>query len=153
MRIALAVLILVASLAAQAQEGDPEIRLVPATDEPGMVNAAPPLEPDSNQVLSVVEEMPQFPGGMPALAGYLRQHIRYPEEAREMKVSGKVFLGFVVEKDGGISDVVLLRRIGHGCDEEALRVVKAMPAWKPGQQGGKPVRVRYTLPINFKLTD
>lgn len=153
MRIAPTALMLVASLATMAQEGDPDIRLVPATDEPAMIDAAQPPEPDSNQVRTVVEEMPQFPGGMAALAEYLRQHIRYPEEAREMKVSGKVFLGFVVEKDGGISEVVLLRRIGHGCDEEALRVVKTMPAWKPGQQGGKPVRVRYTLPVRFNLTD
>jgi protein TonB len=82
---------------------------------------------------------------------YLTSNIRYPEQARELDIQGTVFIEFVVEKDGSITNVVVKRGIGGGCDEEAVRVVKSMPKWKPGKQRGKPVRVRYTLPVRFQL--
>lgn len=140
-----------------AQEDTPDIRLVPVTDEPvimgPIIDVATPQEPDSNQVLIVVEVMPQFPGGMPALSAYVSEHLKYPEKAKELRVEGLVLLQFVVEKDGSVSNAEVIRGIGYGCDEEALRVLRQMPAWKPGQQGGKPVRVRFSLPISFKLAD
>lgn len=104
-------------------------------------------------VFVVVEENPEFEGGMPALYQYLSQNIHYPKEARENHIQGKVFVSFVIEKDGTVSNAKVLRKIGGGCDEEALRVVQAMPKWKPGRQQGKPVRVQFNLPINFQLNE
>ncbi|MDX9750651.1 MAG: energy transducer TonB [Flavobacteriales bacterium] len=136
---------------AMAQVDTPDVRLVPVLGEPAVIDVATPQEPDSTQALIMVEEMPEFPGGMPALSQYVTGELRYPKEAREMNIEGLVLVGFVVERDGSISQANVLRGIGGGCDEEALRVVARMPAWKPGQQGGTPVRVRYTLPLRFKL--
>ena len=107
----------------------------------------------NNDVYSIVEEMPEYPGGMDKLVEYLSQNIKYPQQAIEKGIEGKVFVSFIVEKDGSVSNVQVQRSLGGGCDEEAVRVVKAMPKWKPGKQDGKPVRVRYNLPINFRLQD
>lgn len=148
-----ALLALLIGNCALAQEGDPDTSHVPIIDDPPIIDTPWPEVPDSNQVLIVVEEMPSFPGGMPALSAYVSEHLKYPEKAKKLRVEGLVLLQFVVEKDGSVSNVEVIRGIGYGCDEEALRVVKAMPAWKPGQQGGKPVRVRFSLPMRFKLTD
>ena len=82
---------------------------------------------------------------------YLVENLNYPEKAKAKKITGKVYVSFVVEKDGSISNVKVLRDIGYGCGEEAVRVVKAMPRWKPGMQRGKNVRVQYTLPLNFQI--
>ncbi len=95
--------------------------------------------------------MPAFPGGMDKLMKYLSDNIKYPSQARELGIQGKVFLSFVIEKDGSVTDVTLLRGIGGGCDEEAIRVVKNMPNWIPGKQRNIPVRVRFNLPVNFRL--
>ena len=95
--------------------------------------------------------MPGFPGGDVARMKYLRDNMKYPQMARESGIQGKVFVTFVVEKDGKVTDVRVLRGIGGGCDEEAIRVVKSMPKWNPGKQRGKPVRVQFNLPIIFKL--
>ena len=105
----------------------------------------------NNDVYSIVEEMPEYPGGMDKLVEYLSQNIKYPQQAIEKGIEGKVFVSFIVEKDGSVSNVQVQRSLGGGCDEEAVRVVKAMPKWKPGKQRGKTVRVSYTLPVNFKL--
>lgn len=136
---------------AMAQVDTPDVRLVPVLGEPAVIDVATPQEPDSTQALIMVEVMPEFPGGMPALSQYVTGELRYPKEARQRNIEGLVLVGFVVERDGSISQSNVLRGIGGGCDEEALRVVARMPAWKPGQQGGTPVRVRYTLPLRFKL--
>ena len=103
------------------------------------------------EVFTIVEEMPDFPGGTAKLAEYLQKNIKYPQMARESGIQGRVFVNFVVEPDGSVSNVKVLRSLGGGCDEEAMRVVKSMPKWKPGKQRGKPVRVSYILPVNFKL--
>jgi protein TonB len=108
-------------------------------------------EPMAEEIFTFVEEYPEFPGGDKALKEYIVNNIRYPEVARQSGISGIVYVQFVVEKDGSISDVKVLRGIGGGCDEEAMRVVKSMPKWKPGKQRGQPVRVYFTLPIEFKL--
>ena len=95
--------------------------------------------------------MPEYPGGINKLMEYLSKNIEYPKAARESGIQGRVFVSFIVEKDGSISNVKVIRSIGGGCDEEAVRVVKAMPKWKPGKQRGKAVRVSYMLPVVFKL--
>ena len=106
---------------------------------------------EEDQVFTVVEDMPEFPGGRKALLSYLANNINYPEEAKKAKVSGRVFVSFVIEKDGSVNDVKLLRGIGSGCDKESIRVVSSMPNWTPGTQKGAPVRVQYNLPIKFAL--
>ena len=115
---------------------------------------APEVEEDEveeAEIFTVVEEMPEFPGGMAKLAEYLAKNIKYPQLARESGIQGRVFINFVVEHDGSVTNVKVMRSLGGGCDEEAMRVVKSMPKWKPGKQRGKPVRVSYNLPVNFKL--
>jgi protein TonB len=108
-------------------------------------------EESSNEVFMIVEVMPEFPGGMSELAAYLSKSIKYPVVAQENGIHGRVTCSFTVNKDGSIVDAEIIRGIDAALDKEALRVVNAMPKWKPGQQRGKPVRVRYTLPINFRL--
>ncbi len=114
----------------------------------------PPEEEDvipEQHIFIVVEQMPSFPGGQAALMKYLAEHIKYPELAKESGIQGRVFINFVVEPNGKIDHVKVLRGIGGGCDEEAVRVVKSMPKWIPGRQRGKPVRVSFNLPIKFTL--
>jgi protein TonB len=106
---------------------------------------------EERQIFMVVESMPEFPGGEPALYKYLAENIKYPQMAKESGIQGRVFVTFVVERDGRVTDVRVLRGIGGGCDEEAIRVVAAMPKWAPGKQRGKPVRVQYNLPVKFTL--
>ncbi|MCF8235154.1 MAG: energy transducer TonB [Bacteroidales bacterium] len=103
------------------------------------------------EIFTVVESMPEFPGGEAKLYKYLADNIEYPQLANESGIQGRVFVTFVVERNGEITDVRVLRGIGGGCDEEAVRVVQSMPRWKPGKQRGKPVRVQYNLPIKFTL--
>lgn len=102
-------------------------------------------------VFTVVEESPHYPGGDEVRMKFLQENIHYPEEARVSSIQGTVYITFVVEKNGTITDVRVLRGIGGGCDEEALRVVRLMPPWIPGKQRGKPVRVRFNLPVRFSL--
>jgi periplasmic protein TonB len=103
------------------------------------------------EIFTVVEEQPGYPGGDEGRIKFLQDNIKYPEEAKELGVQGKVFVTFVVEVDGSITDVRVLRGIGAGCDEEAIRVVRSMPKWVPGKQRGVPVRVQFNLPIKFTL--
>ncbi|MBN2729055.1 MAG: energy transducer TonB [Bacteroidales bacterium] len=106
---------------------------------------------DDKIVYRVVEDMPLFPGGDDAMFSYLAHNIQYPMAAKETGIQGTVHLTFVIETDGSISNVGLLRGIGGGCDEEAMRVVRNMPRWTPGNQQGRPVRVQFTLPVKFVL--
>ena len=103
------------------------------------------------EIFQIVEEMPAYPGGERALLEYVAKNIKYPQIARETGIQGRVFVGFVVEPDGSVSNVKILRGIGGGCDEEAMRVIKSLPKWKPGKQRGKAVRVSYQIPVVFKL--
>ena len=103
------------------------------------------------EIFKIVEEMPSYPGGEQKLMEYVAKNIKYPQIARETGIQGRVYVNFVVEPDGSVSNVSVLRGIGGGCDEEAMRVVKNMPKWKPGKHRGKAVRVQYMLPVNFKL--
>ncbi len=103
------------------------------------------------EIFIVVEDQPEFPGGDAARIRFLSENIRYPQMARESGIQGTVFVTFVVERDGSITDVRVIRGIGGGCDEEAIRVIQAMPSWTPGRQRGRPVRVQFTMPIRFTL--
>jgi protein TonB len=103
------------------------------------------------QIFMVVESMPVYPGGEAALYAFLAENIKYPQMAKESGIQGRVFVTFVVERDGSVTDVRVLRGIGGGCDEEAIRVVQSMPRWTPGKQRGKSVRVQYNLPVKFTL--
>ena len=105
----------------------------------------------NDKVFEKVEDMPEFPGGEQAMMKFVAENVQYPEEAKEKEISGRVLVGFIVEKDGSVNEVKIVRGIGGGCDEEAVRVVKAMPKWKPGKEKGKPVRVSYMMPFTFKL--
>lgn len=109
------------------------------------------VEEAEEEVFLVVEDDPEFPGGLSALSQYLASNIKYPTLAKENNITGKVFVSFVVEKDGSVGQVKILRDIGGGCGAEAVRVVKAMPKWKPGKQRGKPVRTQFNLPVDFSL--
>ncbi len=113
----------------------------------------PDMTPDKNGVYQIVEEMPQFPSGETKMMEYIAKNINYPQEARDKGIEGRVFIGMVIEKDGSVSNVRVLRGIGGGCDEEAVRVISSMPKWKPGKVGGEPVPVSYMLPVNFKLQE
>lgn len=116
------------------------------------VNAQKTVVAQKNQqVFDVVEQMPEYPGGMQALFEYLGQNLKYPGDAKEQKVEGRVIAIFVVETDGSISNVEVVRPVFPSLDAEAVRVLSGMPKWKPGMQSGKVVRVKYTVPINFSL--
>lgn len=109
-------------------------------------------EPDEEVVFVVVETMPEFPGGQQALFKYLSDNVKYPVIAQENGIQGRVICQFVVNKDGAIVEVEVVRSGGDpSLDKEAVRVIKSMPKWKPGKQRGKPVRVKYTVPVNFRL--
>ena len=128
----------------ETKEGTGDIEL--PTDGDGKDEIEAP-----QQIFTIVEQMPEFPGGEEELFKYLGKNIKYPSMARENGITGTVYVTFVVEGNGEISDVKKLRGIGGGCDEEAMRVVKAMPSWRAGKQNGKSVRVQYNLPIKFTL--
>ena len=114
-------------------------------------SSLPVLQGQEDEVYTVVEQMPEFPGGEEARTKFFIDNITYPKEALKNGIQGRVFVTFVVEKDGKITNVRVLRGIGGGCDEEAARVISLMPDWKPGKHKGKPVRVQFNLPVQFKL--
>lgn len=109
--------------------------------------------PNDNEIYSDfdISQMPEFPGGEEELMSYLAKNIQYPKRAVDDGAEGRVMLGFVVNKEGEIDDIKVLRSIGYGCDEEAVRVVNKMPKWKPGKNNGRLVNVYYSLPITFEL--
>lgn len=109
--------------------------------------------PSEEPVFTVVETLPQYPGGQEAMIQYMVNNIKYPEEAKKNGVQGTVFIKFIVEKDGTITHTEVIRGVGSGCDEEALRVVSGMPKWSPGKDKNEPVRVEFALPIKFSLDD
>lgn len=127
-------------------------------DDKTLIDATPVVttvkeeeEETANEVFFIVEDMPEFPGGEMALRQYIANSIKYPVIAQENGIQGKVYVTFVVGKDGKVSNATIARGIDPSLDKEALRVVNALPAWKPGKQRGKPVNVSYTVPINFVL--
>jgi len=125
------------------QEGDDNATELPPEQ--------PFVDPDAGKVFTYVEEQPTFPGGEASMYEYLQKNIKYPPLARENGITGRVYMTFVVGPNGEIRDVKVMRGIGAGCDEEAIRVVKSMPKWKPGKQNGRSVNVQFNMPINFTL--
>ena len=108
-------------------------------------------EPEEEEIFMVVEDQPEFPGGTAALLDYLRKNIKYPAICRENNIQGRVLVTFIVNKDGAIVEPEVVKSVNPSLDKEALRVISQMPNWKPGSQRGKPVRVKYTVPVNFRL--
>ncbi len=134
------------------QKGDPnqEVRI----DEPvGNADVKNVTEAVDNTVFSAVEINPEYPGGEAAFGKFLQKNIKYPAMAKENNIQGKVYITFVVERDGSLTDIKIVRDPGSGLGDEAERVLKISPHWKPGIQNGKPVRVQYTVPVNFSLGD
>lgn len=109
--------------------------------------------PDENKIYDVVEKMPEFPGGMGALVAWLRQHTKLPKYARDNKIAGRAILLFVVEKDGSLSDVKVVKSIDPVLDVEAVRIVKSMPKFIPGRHKNRVVRVKYTVPVTFRIEE
>lgn len=132
-------------------EGNDEVggAVLKAKDE--IAAPEPPKHVEETKVFTVVEQMPMFPGGDAALMSYLANNIHYPTVAAENGVQGRVVVGFVVERDGSITDVRILRGVDPSLDREAMRVVKSMPRWTPGKQNGSAVRVKYQVPVAFRL--
>lgn len=131
----------------KTEEGDPD-GVDPGLSDDGDKGKAGEPEP---QIYTYVEQMPEFDGGIEELYKYLGKNIKYPPMAQENDITGKVIVQFVVGVDGKISNVEVLKGIGFGCDEEAMRVIKNMPPWTPGKQNGKSVPVYYKLPVKFQL--
>ncbi len=123
------------------------------TQEGEKIDAPPPPPPVEEEAfdLAAVQEQPEFPGGMAKMYQYLQSNTKYPDMEFDAGIQGKVFVEFVVEKDGDISDVKVRRGVSPGLDKEAVRAVKSMPKWNPGKMNGKPVKVRFTIPVDFKL--
>ncbi len=131
-------------------EGNDEVggEVLKAKEE---IKAPEPPKQEENKIFTVVEQMPMFPGGDAALMQYLSSNIHYPAVAAENGVQGRVVVGFVVERDGSITDVNVMRSVDPSLDREAVRVVKNMPRWTPGKQNGSAVRVKYQVPVMFRL--
>ncbi len=108
-------------------------------------------EEESEKIFTIVQESASPKGGLAAFYAFVRDKVKYPPAARRMGIQGRVFVEFVIAKDGTLTEVTCVKGIGAGCDEEAIRIVQSAPAWNPGKQRGKPVRQRYTLPIIFKM--
>lgn len=136
-----------------SQDGlvDVDIITAPAATVTAPNGVAVEVAPEKEKEYLVVDQKPEFMGGNAAMGAFLQKHLRYPSQAVQAGVEGRVFLEFTVGSEGRIENVKTIKGIGFGCDEEAERVVKLMPDWKPGKQAGTPVRVRFTLPIVFKM--
>jgi protein TonB len=106
---------------------------------------------DEDKIFMVVEQQAEYPGGLESMAKFLQKNVKYPAAARRMGIEGSVFVSFVVDKEGKISDPQVVKGISAECDKEAIRVVNLMPPWKPGKQNGRAVKSRFVLPIKFKL--
>ena len=109
------------------------------------------VEEDDEEVFMVVENMPEFPGGDLGLMKYIQKNVKYPPIAKEYNITGKVYISFVVDRSGSVTNVKIVRGVDKNLDAEAVRVIKSLPKYKPGKQRGKPVRVMFTVPINFTL--
>lgn len=130
----------------KTEEGDPN-----GIDQSLIGNGDGVTGEEAPEILTFAEQMPEFEGGEEALVKYLTNNTNFPPLARENGIEGRVILSFVVGKDGKITQIEVLKKLGWGCEEEAIRVVKSMPPWRPGKQNGKPAIVKYTLPFSFKL--
>ncbi|MDX2306398.1 MAG: energy transducer TonB [Microscillaceae bacterium] len=136
-------------------ELDVEVEEETVPDVPVKINAPPPPPPKEereDEIFLVVEEGAAPEGGLPKFYEYVSKNLVYPKQAKKLGVEGTVVIEMVVDKDGSLTDFKVLKGIGAGCDEEAIRIIKSSPKWKPGKQRGRPVRQRMTVPLRFKLT-
>lgn len=133
-------------------EGNPDavIEIVEPTEGEGKKEVIT-IEKEPEEAIMFAEQQPEFPGGTSEMNKFLSKHIKYPNPAQRAGIAGRVFMTFVVAADGTISRVEVMKGLGFGCDEEALRVIKLMPAWKPGKQSGRAVPVKFTIPVYFQL--
>lgn len=150
-KLLLSALALSLTLFACSNSTQPAKIVTPSKSSQAVATKTTPAQADTSKIFNIVEKMPEYPGGINALMHYLATNIKYTAEARKAKVQGRVFVNFIIEKDGSISHVKVLKGIGYGCDKEAVKAVENMPRWIPGQQRGKPVRVEYNLPVKFSL--
>jgi protein TonB len=137
----------------EVEEDQPEVQEQDVTQET-VVEDIPQMKEEKveeDKVFVAVEDQPEFPGGQQALYKWISNHIKYPQREKEVGIQGRVIVQFVVEKDGSVTNVKAVKGPSEGLKKEAIRVVKNMPDWRPGKQRGKPVRVRYTIPIFFRL--
>jgi protein TonB len=132
-------------------EEPPKVEEKIKVEEPVKKEEPPEEKEPENKVFEFAEQTPEFPGGTAAMLGFLQENIQYPEIARRAGIEGPVYVQFIVSETGSISNAVVTRGIGGGCDEEALRVVNSMPKWRPGKQNGQPVKVKHTIQVRFKL--
>ena len=132
-------------------EVDLDVEITEETVVEDIVFDEPVEEEVAEEIFTIVEDQPQPKGGMAAFYEYIGKKLKYPAQARRMGIEGKVFVEFVVDKDGTITNVKAIKGIGAGCDEEAIRVIQSSPKWNAGKQRGRPVKVRMILPITFKL--
>jgi periplasmic protein TonB len=133
-------------------EVDLDVEITEETVIEDIVFDEAPDEEVADEIFDIVEDQPTPPGGMSAFYKFVGQSMKYPNQARRMGIEGRVFVQFVVDKDGQLTEIKAVKGIGAGCDEEAVRVLKSAPKWKPGKQRGRPVKVRMILPITFKLS-
>lgn len=135
---------------------EPDYILVIATGEPEPIEIDPslfkePMIEETDKIEDIVEKMPSYVGGLEEFYKFVGKNLKYPAQARRMGIEGKVFVHFVVDRDGSLSDIKVVRGIGAGCDEEVERIIHKSPKWNPGKQRGEPVRVRMMMPITFRL--
>lgn len=131
--------------------GDVDVIAAPEATVPTAIEKAVEVDAKTEPPFTIVEQQPEYPGGLDALRTFLGNNLRYPRAAASSGVSGRVYVSFVVNTDGSLTDLQVLKGIGFGCDEEAIRVMQKMPRWRPGKQSGRAVRVKYNLPISFTL--
>lgn len=138
-------MLLTGSVMGQNREGEDTIKVKkPAPQQQGEAAKEP-------EIFVVVEEMPRFPGGDQAMMRFIHTNLNYPDSAIKYGIQGKVMVEFIIDETGRVTNARIVRGIGWGCDEEVLRIVNMMPKWTPGKQKGKPVKVRFVLPIRFQL--
>jgi len=133
-------------------EVDLDVEITEETVIEDIVFEEAPEEEVADEIFDIVEDQPTPPGGMAAFYKFVGKSMKYPNQARRMGIEGRVFVQFVVDKDGSLTEIKAVKGIGAGCDEEAVRVLNTAPKWKPGKQRGRPVKVRMILPITFKLS-
>ncbi len=131
--------------------GDIDIIAAPEATIATAIEKAVEVDAKAEAPFTIVEQQPEYPGGLEALRTFLGKNLNYPRSAASAGVSGRVYVSFVVNTDGSLTDLQVLKGIGFGCDEEAVRVMQKMPHWRPGKQSGRAVRVKYNLPISFTL--
>ena len=139
--------------ASETVKGETETYEPPVDPDAKGAEPVEPPKPAEDEIFTAVEQQAEFPGGPRAFGSFLQKNLRYPSAAQRANVGGKVYVQFVVNTDGTIQDVQVLKSVGFGCDEEAVRVIKSVPRWTPGKQSGRPVRSRFTQPITFVLSE